>query len=107
MNESLQEFINDLRVEADNQSVDGRSYLPNVLTEAADTVVSLDARLNSALDFIRQFGDEDGAHHKQWALDQVVRILTGTPEAYAEWVKKTTAGEDGPDTYEWGEGIAP
>jgi hypothetical protein len=58
-----------------------------------------------ALEVIHLFGGIDGAHHKQWVLDQVVRYLTGP--AYEEWVTKQKAGEDGPDTYEWDEGIAP
>lgn len=64
-------------------------------------------RIQSSLQFIREYGAYDGGHHKQWVLDQVVRILTGTPEGYQEWVQDTTAGEDGPDTYAWEEGIAP
>lgn len=61
--------------------------------------------IQSALSCIRQYGGIDGGHHKQWVLDQVVRELTGP--AYAEWVREQKDGEDGPDTYEWDEGIAP
>lgn len=32
-----------------------------------------------ALEYISRYGGIDGAHHKQWVLDQVVRILLGTP----------------------------
>lgn len=52
-------------------------------------------------------GAFDGDHHKMWAIDQVVRILCGSDEAYAQWVKEYCDGEDGPDTYEWDTGIAP
>lgn len=38
-------------------------------------------------------------------LDQVVRALTGNK--YEEWVKKQKTGEDGPETYDWEEGIPP
>lgn len=62
-------------------------------------------RIDRALGYIRQYGSIDGAHHKQWVLDQVVRSLTGNQ--YEEWVRAQKAGEDGPDTYEWDEGIAP
>ena len=58
-----------------------------------------------ALDMIFQNGACDGGHHKQWVLDQVVRILTG--DRYNEWVKKFEDGEDGPQTYEWDVGIPP
>lgn len=83
-----------------------------------------------ALWYISQYGSIDGAHHKTWVLDQVARILHGTPvickearwangtselrvttgqpsDAYLEWVKYMKAGEDGPDTYTYDEGIAP
>ncbi len=58
-----------------------------------------------ALDLILRYGSIDGGHHKMWVLDQVVRALTG--DKYDEWVVEAKAGEDGPETYEWDEGIAP
>jgi len=58
-----------------------------------------------ALEIISRYGGIDGAHHKQWVLDQVVRCLTGG--AYDDWVRRQKAGEDGPESYEWGVGIAP
>jgi hypothetical protein len=32
-----------------------------------------------AMEFIKRYSQTDGAHHKQWVLDQVARILKGTP----------------------------
>lgn len=58
-----------------------------------------------ALGKIYQYGGIDGGHHKQWLIDQVVRELTG--EYYKQWVKNYEMGEDGPQTYEWDQGIAP
>ena len=46
-------------------------------------------------------GLEDGAMHKQYALDQVARALTG--RQYAEWVRFVQEGDYGP----WEEGTAP
>jgi hypothetical protein len=83
-----------------------------------------------ALVFVERYGGFDGSHHKQWVLDQVARILLGTPvelcvakwddgkkeyrfttgapsQSYLEWVVEMRAGEDGPNTYTWDEGIAP
>jgi len=84
-----------------------------------------------ALHFIECYGGIDGAHHKQWVLDQVARILCGTPvvvtearwlggqrelrfhvhespsEQYKKWVAEVKAGEDGPETYTWDKGITP
>lgn len=79
--------------------------------------------------FIKHYGGIDGAHHKDWVLDQVVRILTGAPikmtkatwddgrseyrfevgesDEYIQWVKDYEFGEDGEQTYEYTTGITP
>jgi hypothetical protein len=62
-------------------------------------------RIGEALHLIGRYGGIDGAHHKQWVLDQVARKLAG--DKYEAWVRAVKEGEDGPDTYEWDEGIAP
>lgn len=62
-------------------------------------------RIAEALRLADRHGGTDGAHHKQWVIDQMVRALAG--EGYARWVRDHCAGEDGPDTYDWDEGIAP
>jgi hypothetical protein len=89
-------------------------------------------RIKKALQMISDFGDTDGGHHKQWALDQVVRILTdcpevikeskymigeehktytytvlGTSDEYHEWLREFADGEDGPHTYAWSIGTPP
>jgi hypothetical protein len=64
-----------------------------------------EVRIERALDLISSYGGIDGAHHKAWVLDQVVRELTRG--GYPSWLIQQTKGEDGPDTYEWDEGIAP
>lgn len=78
---------------------------------------------------IAESGSYDGAHHKMWVIDQIVRALTlcpmvteetpdhfdyqytyevqGESEEYEKWVKEFNDGEDGPETYEWDVGIAP
>jgi hypothetical protein len=65
----------------------------------------LEDQVDHALDVILNYGSIDGAHHKQWVLDKVVRALMGPH--YDKWVADHNAGEDGPNTYEWDEGIAP
>lgn len=62
-------------------------------------------RIDAALEVARRYGSIDGAHHKAWVIDQMVRALTG--DRYEAWAREQRAGEDGPDTYEWNEGIAP
>lgn len=83
----------------------------------------------NALMYITMYGGIDGAHHKDWVLDQVARILNGAPvvvyaakwedgyteyrpvvgesEQYHEWVAACKDGENGPDTYSYSVGIAP
>jgi hypothetical protein len=80
----------------------------------------LEQRIEMALGLIHSNGATDGAHHKQWVLDQAVRYLTGCPlvekhakdcngndyayegqgesEEYREWVKAHNG---------WDTGIAP
>ena len=60
-----------------------------------------------ALELARDYGGTDGAHHKQWVIDEMVRALCGGDDQYRIWVANYEAGEDGPKTYEWDEGIAP
>jgi len=80
-----------------------------------------------ALLYIRKYGQIDGEHHKLWVLDQVTRILHGTPikvrlakwddgqseprfyledppsQAYQRWVREFI--NDG--EYSYDEGVAP
>jgi hypothetical protein len=63
-------------------------------------VDNLDDRNEQSVALIVHYGSIDGAHHKQWVLDQVLRLLAG--EAYEEIIAE---GER--DGYDWSEGIAP
>jgi hypothetical protein len=66
--------------------------------------IEKDARISEAVDLISTYGMFDGAHHKQWVLDQVVRALLGDP-GYEEWV---TAFNDPDENYcDWDTGVAP
>lgn len=86
-------------------------------------------RIEKALNFAMSYATTDGAHHKLWVIDQMVRSLTDCPvvvvhrtdvngvpysfedqgesDQYRAWVAEHNDGEDGLDTYEWDEGIAP
>lgn len=88
-----------------------------------------DERIQKALAFAVAYGGIDGAHHKDWTIDQMVRALTGCPvveesatdykgkpyvfksqgesDEYKELVANACDGEDGPETYSWETGIAP
>jgi hypothetical protein len=95
---------------------------------SADPMEAYADRLTLALEFAKD-GQVDGEHHKAWAIDQMVRALTGCPmveetavsaqgqrytyqtqgesEEYQRFIAEYKAGEDGPDTYGWEEGISP
>jgi len=62
-------------------------------------------KLENVIGLIEKYGGTDGGHHKQWVIDQIVRIIKG--DQYGQWVEDMKDGEDGPNTYEWDEGIAP
>lgn len=67
--------------------------------------MSDEEKIKAAIDLAVKYGGIDGAHHKDWVIDQMVRVLAG--EKYEEVVRDACNGEDGPDTYSWDIGIAP
>lgn len=90
---------------------------------------ALEQRIAKALEYAKD-GGFDGAHHKMWVIDQLVRALTGCPlvertkqdhrgqplftyeaqgesDEYRAWVGAYCDGEDGPHTYAWDEGVPP
>jgi len=65
-----------------------------------------EARIDRALDLVAMYGEIDGAHHKQWLLDQMVRALTG--DEYDRWVQDYEEADPSDGlTYIWDKGIAP
>ena len=66
---------------------------------------ALRQRIHAAVALAVKYGGIDGDHHRAWTIDQMVRALTANQ--YADVVAEAKAGEDGPETYEWDEGIAP
>lgn len=101
----------------------------NFLKLETTSHTELQSRIQNALATIFEIGGFDGGHHKQYCIDQVVRILTGCGKetvhvktehgspysyeklvpnkSYKDWVKFYETGEDGHSTYSWDEGIAP
>ncbi len=105
-------------------------YLGEETLKITNTKYSLYTPPDWVILWIEKYGWIDGAHHKDWLLDQICRILKGTqitvkraswgngtqefrfelqepPTEYWEWVKQMKAGEDGPDTYSYDFGVAP
>jgi hypothetical protein len=62
-------------------------------------------RIEAAIELAVKYGGIDGAHHKNWVIDQMVRALAG--DDYARIVTEAKEGDYGPNTYEWDEGIPP
>lgn len=77
----------------------GRKTMPD-----APDVTDSEA-IKAALELAVRYGGIDGDHHKAWVIDQMVRILAR--DRYAAIVADAKDGEDGPETYDWDEGIAP
>lgn len=70
------------------------------MSETADSET-----IQLAVQILLDNGQDDGAHHKMWAIDQALRALTGT--RYEDVIAEYRAGEDGPNTYSWDEGGTP
>lgn len=89
-------------------------------------------RIEKAKAFAFSYGQEDGAHHKMWVIDQMVRALTGCPlvienkqlldgksfsysyqdksKEYEKFIKEHKGGWNKAYQeyeYDWDEGIAP
>ena len=60
-------------------------------------------RIAKALDIAKRYSQIDGAWHKAWSIDQIVRALFETEEDYKAWV----AEYENDGEYEWDTGIAP
>lgn len=84
-----------------------------------------------AMEFLSNYGQIDGSHHKTWVLDQIARILNGTKvivklakwedgqkeyrcstdkpsKKYRDWVKEMRViDRDGSLIYNYDKGIAP
>jgi hypothetical protein len=61
----------------------------------------LEKKIEKAIDMIVSYGDDSNAHHKQWVLTQVLKILMGE---YDYEVFKTELDRI---DYSWDEGVAP
>lgn len=63
-------------------------------------------QMKNAMDVITSYGNIDGAHHKDWVIDQVARHLLG--DKYDAWVISLRGDlVDGEYEYEYEEGTPP
>lgn len=70
----------------------------DIFVEAEWTDASTISAATAALNFLTDFTNTEGAHHKAWLVDQAIRALMG-PERYQHW--RAELGE------EYDEGVAP
>ena len=62
-------------------------------------------KIEKAIQLAVEYGGIDGTHHKDWVIDQLVRILAS--DSYDQVVADAKSGKDGPETFSWDCGIAP
>jgi len=80
----------------DQRLVDQLQELVNVQA-SKNQKESKEKRILNALEIAVRYGSIDGAHHKAWVIDQMMRILAG--DNYNELIKENGG--------EWDCGIAP
>lgn len=110
------------------------TYIGTFLMELDETPFEDYTPADWAMYFIERYGQFDGSHHKAWVLDQITRILKGTPviisqarwtdhapdwriyvaddpsEEYKAWRQRMLgAWDDTSEEWEYGydEGVAP
>ena len=82
--------------------------LENILAEREQDkkrIQELEEEREKVLDLIFEYGQIDGAHHKMWVIDQIVKILT--KDKYNTWIKNYVYDEETGDVYDWDKGIKP
>ena len=68
-----------------------------------------DQNIKTALEFAFEYGNVEGQYHKQWVINEMIRSLLGSQEAYEAWIhdyEKALPGSDA-EGFEWDKGIAP
>lgn len=108
-----------------NTDLNRPTYLGEKLVNQEDSPFKGFTAVDWAMHYILRYGQIDGSHHKTWVLDQVIRILNGTPiilklakwddgqeeyrfitgkpsKEYKAWVRHSKKGG-----YDYDEGIAP
>lgn len=66
---------------------------------------TLARRISRALSVAYQFGQADGAEHRLWTIDQIVRALTG--EDYDIWIRRYESPDGDEVLGRWETGVAP
>lgn len=98
--DDLRTLIGGNPVEDEEKYVDGTVNTIDAIEYGLTNSFSESTRSVLAHDVIAQYGGFEGAHHKDWVIDQVFRALHGP--RYQEVVDEVCGSE-----YEWTTGIAP
>jgi hypothetical protein len=64
----------------------------------------LQDRIDKALDIAWKASKTEDAHHKQWLIDQMFRVLVSDPKSYQVMISYYNSMKDEDD---WDTGIAP
>lgn len=111
----ISKFLDEVREESDHEPVtvkdestpediaQGKMSLSMTVHDPVLICHLYEARLNEALSMAVTGGVADDSHRKQWALDQIIRILLGTPKTYEDWLKDFNRN---PIYDDWDPGIA-
>ena len=84
-----------------------KNKMADNLEKTVEGIKKQDEGKGRVVELITQYGGIDGAHHKQWLLDQTLRTLLG--DSYNSWREAydNHTDENGEIYGEWDEGIAP
>jgi hypothetical protein len=70
-----------------------------------EVISILEKRIAAAKTVAHRFGSIDGAHHKQWVIDQMMQAIL-SKEEYQQWLIDMVS-EEGYEDDPWDPGIAP
>lgn len=105
-------------------------FLGETVVDQKDTKYKDYTKRDWVLYYLESWGGIDGAHHKDWTMDQIARILNDTPiiikeaewdcglkefridtgeptQEYHDWVTEVCKSEDGGFTYSYEVGTPP
>lgn len=80
--------------------MDGVAEEGSIMTQS-----EMKTRIDKSVELILRVGGCDGSHHKQWCLDQVLRILL--ENQYERRIGQHCLGPNETGGYFWNTGIAP
>ncbi len=99
--EKAESTIEELKLKI-NQRDNAISAQEKVLASRDIKIIQLEKSIEAALSIAKSNGQTDGAHHKMWAIDQMVKALINDKDKYFNWVQNYCDSVD-----VWDKGIPP